>query len=269
MSESARFETPENVQVSYALAGLGSRFIAWFVDQIFVSIAMVVILIVVALVGVTFEDLFGQFRENLDFDPEHAESAVAVMFGVFAIIAGLGSFAYFTLCELLWRGQTPGKRMIGIRVVKADGFALDPSSIFVRNIVRVLDNFPLMWVIPLLSKRSQRAGDMVAGTIVIGEETLDLGSVRTELSERKAVDSEFRFDNRSLAKLTESDFEGVERLLERWSSLLEEQKRTMLDRFVPPLAAKMGLEAPPEDRRLRFLEDLLAAELRNRNRLLG
>jgi hypothetical protein len=61
----------------------------------------------------------------------------------------------------------------------------------------------------------------------------------------------------------------VERALNHKGLLLEEQQRTMLDRFVPSLAAKMGLEAPPEDRRLRFLEDLLAAELRSRNRLLG
>lgn len=269
MHATARFETPENVQVSYTLAGLGSRFIAWFLDQILVSLAIFAVFILLLITGITFDEVFDQLRQDGEFDPEEAESAILVIIGLIFLCAGLGSFAYFTLCELLWRGQTPGKRALGIRVVKLDGFGLDPASIFVRNIVRVLDNIPLMWIVPLMSKRSQRAGDLLAGTIVISEDKLVLGSVRNELSERKPVDAEFRFDGRTLAKLSESDFDGIERLLDRWNSLPSEQQEMMLGRFIPPIVLKLGLNPPANDRRLRFLEDLLAAELWNRNRLLS
>ena len=265
MAESLQFETPENVQVRYAPAGVGTRFLAWFVDQFFVVVITVVLLIGLACAGVSFESTFEAIEENRD----HPEKVGMYVIGLMALILGLGSFVYFILLELFLRGQTIGKRFMRIRVVKADGFALDPGSILVRNIFRVVDNVPLLWVVPILSRRTQRTGDMVAGTIVISDEQPEISDLRTQLSGRTAADAEFRFDSRSLGKLGESDFEAVERVLERWLDLPQAQQERLLGQLVPSLARKMQLEEPPVTRRQRFLEDLLAAEFRRQNRLLG
>jgi uncharacterized RDD family membrane protein YckC len=264
MSSGLQFETPENVEVEYSPAGAGTRFVAWFVDQVFVWLTIFAIFIGLAIAGVSFAGVFNGFDNPQDF-----ERIGAYFIGLAVLIMGLGSFFYFTGLELWMRGQTIGKRFLKIRVVKVDGFALDPVSILLRNIFRLLDNIPLMWIVPLMSKRTQRCGDMVAGTIVIQDEVLELSFVRTQLSDRGAAEAEFRFDARTLGRLTESDFEAIERLLDRWAELSLEQREGLVGRIVPALVFKMKVDAPNPDRVHRFLEDLMAAEIRRQGRLLN
>jgi uncharacterized RDD family membrane protein YckC len=79
-------------------------------------------------------------------------------------------FAYFTIPEALF-GATPGKQLVGICVVRADGAPLTFKAVLVRNVLRIVDWLPLLYVLggalTLLSERSQRLGDMVAGTTVV------------------------------------------------------------------------------------------------------
>ena len=133
----------------------------------------------------------------------HQDPTVAVMYfvGIAVLVWGLGSFVYFTACELFWRGQTIGKRMSNLRVVKQDGFALDAVSVLVRNVFRTVDHLPPLWLVPLVSKQSQRFGDMVSGTVVISDTLQTLAGVRESLSARNAVEAQFRFDAGVLKKL--------------------------------------------------------------------
>jgi uncharacterized RDD family membrane protein YckC len=262
---SVQFETPENVEVQYEPAGAGTRFVAWFVDQVFVWLTILLFFIGLAVIGVSFQGVFSQLESN----PREFASMAGYFIGFAILVLGLGSFVYFTGLELWLRGQTIGKRFLKIRVVKVDGFALDARSIFLRNIFRLLDNIPLTWIVPLMSKRTQRCGDMVAGTVVINDEVAELSFVHTQLAERTAAEAEFRFDSRMLSKLAESDFEAVERLLDRWPELPFQQQQSLVARMLPPLVTRMNVEMPPEGRQHRFLEDLLAAEIRRRGRLLN
>ena len=266
MHDPVAFETPENIEVQYRLAGLGTRFIAWFVDQLFVWILIILSII---LLGVTATSLGAVLDDWLDFSDATPEQIGGYFIGIFLLVFGLGSFVYFSLMELWLRGQTLGKRWMGIRVVKADGFSLDGVSILVRNLFRVIDNFPLMWVIPMVSRRSQRAGDMVGGTLVVSDATPELTDVRVQLSNRTALEAEFRFDASKLGRLQEGDFDVVERLLDRWHELPNPQRETLSQRLVDSLVAKMEVPPPEPHQRARFLEDLLAAELRRQSRLLG
>lgn len=265
MPNTFRFETPENVQVHYEPAGLGTRFLAWFVDQIILWFALIALFVVLIVVGVSFEGVFDVFESD---DVEESAQAVFYFFGVMALIWGLGSFLYFGLCELLLRGQTVGKRVSNIRVAKAGGFQLDAASILVRNVFRVADHLPPMWIIPALSKLSQRAGDMVAGTIVVADAPTELSPVRAALAARGAADMQFRFDNAALARLSGDDFEAIERLLDRWPELPAEQRAPLAEVFARNLAKKLRVEPPPVDQQQRFLEDLFAAELRRQDRSL-
>jgi hypothetical protein len=192
-----------------------------------------------------------------------------IFVGLIMLVWGLGSFMYFGLCELFMRGQTPGKRLSKIRVVKSDGFSLDAQSILIRNIFRVLDHLPPLWIVPLLSAKAQRLGDMVAGTVLVSDEQLELSSVRTELAERPALESHFRFHSATLAKLSDTDVLAVEQLLDRWDSLKPEQREKLLEVVVVPLAQKLLVDVPYSSQRLLFLEDLLAAEIRRQHRGLG
>lgn len=266
MSKTISFESPENIPIQYELAGLGTRFVAWFVDQVLLWLLTIALLISLAIAGISAEGLFESFNEEATDDPD---SVALYLFGLMALIWGLGSFVYFGLSELLLRGQTVGKRVSRIRVVNASGFGLDPTSILVRNLFRVADHVPLLWIIPVMSGRSQRAGDMVAGTVVVSDDPQTLTDVRAELSERTASEAEFRFGEKALAKLRSEDFLTIEKILDRWEDLPEGQRNSLLNTMVEPLAKRLAMDPPDENRRLRFLEDLLAAEIRRQHRALS
>ena len=229
--------------------------------------------VLLVIIGVTFEatlrseiqDFVKQFDAEGDVDPE---SVAMVMVGVFVLVWGLGSFVYFTVAELFWRGQTPGKRMCQIRVVSLSGFSLEAGSIFLRNIFRVADNLPLLWIVPVLSVRGQRLGDMVAGTCVVRDESEKLSEVRAELADRKAVEGTYRFDQGKLSKLVSTDYDAIERILDRWDSLKDAQRLALLNKLVPALCRKMQRDEPSESERVTFLEDLLSAEYRRQDRNL-
>ena len=120
-----QFETPENVQLSYKPAGLGTRFLAWFVDGIIVVVVLILLLIVLVIAGAASDSLQKTITEPLrdvtkDLDPRDPESAqrfTLYLFGIWMLLWGLGSFFYFGICELCLRGQTIGKRASKIRVV--------------------------------------------------------------------------------------------------------------------------------------------------------
>jgi uncharacterized RDD family membrane protein YckC len=239
--------------------------LAWFVDQVLVNLLVIVLIIGLAVAGASFDFVFGEFDDS---DWEENQRVMLYFFGFIALLWGFGSFVYFCGCELLMRGQTPGKRSMKIRVVKADGFHLDAASIVIRNAFRVVDQLPPMWLIPFASRRSQRAGDMVAGTLVVSDTVVDLSPVRTALAQRSTADVQFRFDQSMLKQVTPAEFTAIERLLDRWSDLAADQRDGLLEAYVTPLAKKTRVELPPANQRLQFLEELLLAELRRRDRKL-
>ena len=169
LRQELEIETPEHVAVHLELAGAGSRTAAALVDTVLAT--LVVILVVVGPLVVT-----GLIRasEGLSGWVE----ALAILLGAFAFLA------YFILFEALNGGRTPGKQLLGIRVVLDTGHALTPSAAFARNVFRLLDcYFPLLPFVPglgmmFLHPRNQRLGDLVAGTVVVRDRPLEGGLAR-------------------------------------------------------------------------------------------
>ena len=276
MASAIGFETPENVQIHYQPAGLGHRFIAWLVDQILVFLLSLVLIFVTLIVGLIFGsvvnevlDSLGRRLEDATTDVNAGRQVVFYVFGAGVLIWGFSSLMYFAGSELFQRGQTIGKRMIGIRVVKANGFALDPLSILLRNLFRVADQIPVLWIVPVVSSRSQRFGDMVAGTVVVFDRPAPLSQVREELAARPAAEARFRFDSAAIGLLRPVDFEAVELLLDRWVDVPQPQLTSLLNTMIGPLSRRLQVEVPPAQDRLRFLEDLLASEYRRQSRQLA
>ncbi len=271
MDQRVKFETPENVKISYQVAGPGTRFLAWFADNIFLTIFCIILLVAFIAVGVStgevFEDMFEQAGGNGGFVDGSQFSMVFM--GIWLMIWSLGSFFYFGLSELVLHGQTIGKRMSKIRVVKADGFSLDPVSILIRTLFRVVDQLPPLWVVPVLSKSSQRFGDMVAGTVVVSDEPPEISSVRQILSSRQASESKFRITGAMLKRAQPSDFATIESILDRWAQLSIGEQAALTEKIVPVLAQRLQTEVPALPDHQQYLEDLLAAEYRRQSRSLG
>jgi uncharacterized RDD family membrane protein YckC len=269
MASLLEFETPENVQIAYRPAGLGTRYCAWLLDAIFVFLIALVLfiltMIVTAAAGIVLKN-FGKFEPTND---EDVRDFLFYAIAVGSLFFGLGSLIYFSVCELLGRGQTYGKRICGVRVVKTDGFSLDAGSILVRNIFRIVDQLPPLWIVPVLSARSQRFGDMVAGTVVVADARDTLGDMRTSLMKRPAAECKFRFDGSMLARALTVDIQAVERILERWRQIPGPQFLGLLNTICDPLARRLGVHPPDSADRQEFLQDFLSAIYRREARRLG
>ena len=268
MAEAVQCETPENIELSYRPAGLGTRFLASFIDWLLQFVVLfLLVLLLVCVAAAWLGDQAQRVNDALEESP--MGETLLYIGGFLMLVWGIGSFFYFGLSELFLRGQTIGKRMTRIRVVKADGFSLDAIGILVRNVFRVVDQLPPLWIVPLLSKRSQRLGDMVAGTVVVADVVESLSRVREALLERPAAEAMFRFDASELKKLRPEDVSGTEQILDRLQSLPPDLRDSLVSQVAPALASRMGVDEPAEAERVRFLQDLLAAEFRRQNRQLG
>ena len=155
-------ETPEQVVVSYSVAGVGSRAAAALVDYAICLAALLAVLVVARLAMLPFR---GAVTRELTTPWVFA----LLMVAQFAILWG-----YYVLFEGLRDGQTPGKRQLGLRVVQDGGYSVTFAASAVRNIVRVVDMQPgifyLVGIVSVaLSRRGKRLGDVVAGTFVVRE----------------------------------------------------------------------------------------------------
>jgi len=157
-------ETPEHVQFSYELAGLGSRGLASFVDHLLFGTGFVVLTVALALLGTA-----------LDLpDVTWIGWALGASFVLFYVL-------YFILAEGLTGGRSPGKRLVGIRVIRDDGTAATALDMVVRNALRLVDMLPAFYSVGLIAmlvhRRSKRVGDMAARTIVVKERLLELSDI--------------------------------------------------------------------------------------------
>jgi len=156
--------TPERVSLQYDIAGIGSRGAAALVDSLIQSIALIVVVVALSA-GSVAGSAFLSFGDG----PGAGTLFLALfILAVFAITNG-----YFMLFEILWNGQTPGKRMLGIRVIRENGYPMRPIDAVIRNLVRIVDWLPGAYgigvVTMLLNKRAKRLGDFASGTIVVRE----------------------------------------------------------------------------------------------------
>src|SRR5262245_54568432 len=143
----------------YEVAGIGSRFLAALIDTLLIgALQIVVYMIVLVFIGATLEQ-------------NGLSSLSAWVVGGLVLISFFLLWGYYIFFELLWNGQTPGKRVVGLRVIKTDGRPITAVESLVRNLVRLVDFMPTSYgvgiVTMFITEQSQRLGDMAAGTLVI------------------------------------------------------------------------------------------------------
>jgi uncharacterized membrane protein SpoIIM required for sporulation/uncharacterized RDD family membrane protein YckC len=159
-------ETPEQVLVSHALAGPGARAAAVIIDFVVVLLGFVLL----AWLAGAVAEVTG-VRKRLTGD---TWATVALVLGQFVL-----QWGYYVGCEAAFDGQTIGKRLLRLRVVRLGGGGVDLASSAARNLVRIVDQQPgVLYAVgivsAILSGQGQRLGDMVAGTIVVRERPLAL-----------------------------------------------------------------------------------------------
>lgn len=152
--DSVSISTPEGVAIDMILAGLGSRFVAGLVDALIKGVVLGILFLATNIL--TGEGFGGG-------------ELVALLLALSFLI----NFGYDVLFEVLSSGRTPGKRMIGIRVVSESGQPVGFVASAIRNLMRLVDMLPVGYVVGsvavLANARNQRLGDVAASTLVVRE----------------------------------------------------------------------------------------------------
>jgi uncharacterized RDD family membrane protein YckC len=228
MERSIDIATGESVAFSYELAGLGSRFFAVFIDMAIQLAVFFGVVIGLATIG----SRYGNAKA-----PTLTKIETAVMEALIVIAIFLLFFGYFIIFEWLWEGRTPGKRLLGLRVIRDGGVALDFTSSAIRNCVRIVELilgfYAISAVSALLSPRNQRLGDYAAGTLV----------VRDNAYERRRVIAPRSNDERDdplTRDLSSDERELVRRYVERRDSLTPESRDALATRIATAIRPKLG-----------------------------
>lgn len=249
-------ETPERVPLHFALASLGNRFLACAFDH------FLQVLLILVLIGI-----FQLFGNVLDNGFGLAEAPKWVQAVLIIVLFFLWS-SYFTFFEWLSNGQTPGKRWLRLRVISEDGRPLTFWAAAVRNLLRTVDMMPAPFysvglVSVFISSRDQRAGDLVAGTVVVRERENEAPSF-AEVFAAPVSDSALRrvlpvFPfTANLQSVTNKEIEVVEQYLRRRFDLPDTAREWMAWRVATPLLYKLRPRYDEKQFKYEaFLEELL------------
>jgi uncharacterized RDD family membrane protein YckC len=244
--ETLIIETPERVPLAFALASIGNRFLAVTIDHFIQFLSIILI----AWFFIWISDTsVGQTGTTADqWLTEMPKWTLAIMILVVFLIFA----SYFIFFEWLWDGQTPGKRLMKLRVIRYDGRPITLWEAIARNLLRVCDALPgigiplysVGLIVIFLSGRDQRIGDIFAGTVVIRERTDEAPTFEETFSNRISDAAFHRVQQRvetdaDISKITESEIEVVESFLRRRWDLSERQRLWMAWRIALPLMYKL------------------------------
>lgn len=252
LSQTVDVETPELVVLTYTIAGVGSRALAALIDYLICIAA-----IIVGTIGIA------QFDRTPGVSPAPAASGAWVL-AVMGIVLFVILWLYYVLFEALADGQTPGKRVMHLRVVRDGGLAINFESSAVRNLVRIVDMQPaFFYAVGLTSlvvnSRGKRLGDLAAGTLVVKEalipQTIESTPVRTL---RHALPLSLS------ARLSENEYALLDRFVQRRMEF-DTDRRTMLAKgLVDRLRGALDEQADksPVNALVRLHEDERSARAR-------
>jgi len=143
--------TSQNVNISFDPASIGERILAFIIDNVIkIAYSVVIYLIIAYIFGFKILKITDQWS----------------LIAIFAIIS-LPVNLYTLLFEGFMEGQTPGKRIMKIKVVKTDGYQASFGDYFMRWFFRLIDIGVIGIITMVVNKHNKRLGDLAAGTAVI------------------------------------------------------------------------------------------------------
>ncbi len=141
-------ETPEGITITYTPAGLASCSLAAMVNYVVTLVLFVTGLVTIIIV--------------------RQRRLMKMLIG--ALLAFAINWGYYVIFELVWNGQTPGKRLLRLRVIREGGRPVDGAAVVVRNLMRTIDFLPFGYGVGMLTifvdRYHRRLGDLTAGTVV-------------------------------------------------------------------------------------------------------
>ncbi|MHC4885013.1 MAG: RDD family protein [Planctomycetota bacterium] len=231
-----RVTTPEQVQFHYETAGLMSRAMAWAFDQVILTFFRVLIYV-----------LLLQLYQQLHW--ASGKSVAGIALALLFLLIFLLDFGYYLFFELRWSGQSPGKRLFGLRVISSTGGRLDFSVALMRNLMRPLDTLPLCMftggTIAFLDPLNRRLGDFVAETLVICEARSALPeSLPAQHTRVNSFQSDPAIRQRILARVNREERDLILDLMHRRDELKPEIREELFSQVAEIFKRRYSL---PED----------------------
>src|SRR5689334_761773 len=241
-------DTPEQIPLQFPLAGIGSRSLALALDTA-IQAAVAVVLAVVLLA----------VKSRVVKTPTRGAWVLAIVVLVWFLLQS----GYFALFETIWNGQTPGKRWTHLRVIQDSGRPITVYESFARNLLRIVDSLPALYgvaiISALLSSKSKRLGDYVAGTVVVHEKPVAL---ETGFAADSAPANTFRYD---ASRLTTEEFQLIEAFLLRRKQLAADVRTATGRKILQRLSGRFEF-SPEELRNPETLLEMLVTAYRTRVR---
>lgn len=246
--EQVTVKTPEYVSLNFKLAGLGSRAGAMIIDQLILTV--INILIIVGLVFTMQSDAMVATGSTLPL-------VIAIIL-IFVIYWG-----YFFAWEFFFGGRTPGKKLLGIRVIQENGHSITLLSSMLRNLLRIIDMLPTAYFVGMVMvffhSSHKRLGDLVAGTIVVhergGKKDKKSDSFNKEIRERGLTKESLSLDDWALRSLGMKEWKLLQTYRERVFQVDDTERVVLTRKLAAALFPKIGLDQ--ENMPYREMEDTL------------
>ncbi|HMJ08645.1 MAG TPA: RDD family protein [Pyrinomonadaceae bacterium] len=244
--ETLIIETPERVPLAFALASIGNRFLAAAIDHTLQYLGIIAVIWI--FLSIADVNVFGGAGADGRALADLPNWTIAIMIiCLFLLFTG-----YFILFEWLWDGQTPGKRLLKLRVIREDGRPITLWEAIARNLLRIFDSVPGFFIpiysvgliVIFLNKRDQRVGDIFAGTVVIRERSDEAPTFADTFSNPvsdaafRRVQPRTRFDA-DVKLIDYREIEVAETFLRRRWDLTDRQRLWMAWRVALPLMYKL------------------------------
>jgi uncharacterized RDD family membrane protein YckC len=258
-ADQLNIETPEQVDLRFPVAGIGSRFVAVLLDHLLQLAVYILIGIAVAIFS-SGNGAAGVAKNVGAMDTAAKWFIAAIVFINFLLIWG-----YFALFEAFWHGQTPGKRVMKLRVIKDSGRQITLFEALARNLLRFVDilpNFYFVGVIAMLcNRKNKRLGDMAAGTLVVHELAVDLHAASSfstgeNFFGREVETPQSGLPADAIARLEPADLHVMETFFTRALDL--DLQTAMAQRIAERMVAKMKVPMPERNPE-RLLEEIAKA----------
>ncbi len=249
------------------LAGPTSRILAYAVDLVLVYLleigAIALLLLGSPIAGWLLERLgeIGDAARSGSPQELLESGAFLYLFAFFVVLQLALEWGYFIFFELTTGGRSPGKALLGLRVLRDGGEPVDLRASLMRNLLRAVDALPVNYVVGLvamvLSPEGKRLGDLAAGTVVA---RLDRPARARRVDDGDPADAlRFRFDRAQIARLGRAERALLRQTLRRVTELEPEAASAALARATEVLCHRIDYPAVAESERQAFLRALQRA----------
>lgn len=229
-------QTPESVELEFILAGIGSRAWALIIDYNVLGVILVCFLLVLGTVSNTIVESWGKI-----FGTRNIELWLGAIALVTVFVINTGYFVFF---ETLWQGQTPGKRLAKIRVIRDDGRLIGLQQATLRAILRSIDDtFFIGAFLIMLTNKEKRLGDLLAGTIVI--QTLTATTSTIAVSNKAQELANLIQNQANFSQLLPDEFATISDYLQRREKMLPQAREKVSLELAKQTKAIIGLNKLP------------------------